>query len=93
MGGNHYFIQNICPKPIFQGRPRITIVHSISYRVPFANGENADQSGWTEGRNFVSDLHTAMLTATCQCIQWEPATIVACFVIAALSNSILSSRF
>lgn len=32
------------------------MVQSFSYPVPFANEENADLSGWTEGRNFVSDL-------------------------------------
>lgn len=57
MGRNlYYFTHKHKSKPFFLGSPRVGMVQSISYPVPFANSENADLSDWTGGRNFVSDL-------------------------------------
>lgn len=41
---------------------------------------------WSLHRNWFSNLHTAMLTAICHCIQCRRATIVACFVTGAFRN-------
>lgn len=44
-------------------------------------------------RIYVSDLQTAMLSAVCQGIQREAATVVACFVIPAFRSVVWSAIF